>query len=269
MRVEPQDWRPPAILGGRPIERTALLLGLSAMLAFHIAVPALVGAVSWLFLATGVTTPEAAPPPPEEPAKEIKFIEAKFVKLGKPLPERKLPNKEVPTATQAPPAPSDTPSPFGKKVDVPDASVPTPQSADDLIAVLGNRADEIAKRKNAWDQEGSLDGIEEGTEKPGEGDVYAGLLYNFFRRGWVVPTSITDEDLKALKCTVAVDITSDARVGDFRVVDGSGNADFDDSVRLRVSQAEGAQLPMPDESVRDRYLGATVTLRFLGRHAGR
>lgn len=268
MLIEAEDWRPPAILGRRPLERRALVLGITSMLGWHIAVPALIAGVAALLSVTGITR-EEAPPVVEEPPKEIEFIEAKFVKLGRPLPKRKLPNKEVPTATQAPPKPSDTPSPFGKKVDVPDASVEMPQTADDMIAVLGNRADEISKRNNAWDQEGSLDGIEEGTEKAGEGDVFAGLLYNFFRRGWVVPTSITDEDLRGLKCAVQVDITEDARVGGFRVVEGSGNADFDDSVRLRVSQAEGAQLPMPDESVRERYLGKSVNLRFLGRHAGR
>ncbi|MCA9601566.1 MAG: TonB C-terminal domain-containing protein [Polyangiales bacterium] len=268
MIVDAEDWRPPSAFGRSSLRPGDWLAGLLAALAAHTAVPVAVGAVAGLLAVTGLLgpEPEVVEPAPEEPPVEI--IEAKLVKLGRQLPKHKLPNKEVPTATQAPPKPSDKPNPFAKKIETPpDAGIE--RSADDMLAILGNRADELSKRKFAWDQEGDINGIEEGTEKPGEGDVYAGILYNFFRRGWTVPTSITDEELKSLKCTVVVDITEDAKVGGFRVANASGNSDFDDSVRLRVSQAEGAQLPQPPESVAAQYLGRSVSLRFLGPHARR
>jgi hypothetical protein len=46
---------------------------------------------------------------------------------------------------------------------------------------------------------------------------------------------------------VIIEITADAHVGSFKMWSGSGNDVFDESVRLRVGQAEGAQLPTPSE----------------------
>lgn len=269
MRVETEDWRPPSLLVGHGLDGRDMVAGFVTMLAAHVAVPLSIGMIAGLLAVTGLTEEAVPPTPPEEIAPPMEVIEARFVKLGRPLPKHALPQKEVDATTKAPPKASDVPNPFGKKIDLPDASVEQPRTADDLIAQLGNRADDIANKAKAREMEGDINGIEEGTETADEGDIYAGLLYNFFRHGWTVPTSIPDEELKQLKCTVIIEITADAHVGSFKISSGSGNDVFDESVRLRVGQAEGAQLPTPSEAAAPRYLGKSVSLRFLGKHARR
>ena len=98
-------------------------------------------------------------------------------------------------------------------------------------------------------------------------DLYIGKLYSYFRRGWQVPTLIPLEELEKLACVVELSITEDGRVGDYDLKRPSGNEAFDDSVRRRLSQAQGSQLPEPPEAVASQVLGETISLRFFGRHA--
>ncbi len=139
---------------------------------------------------------------------------------------------------------------------------------DDLLSQLGERAGAISDLTKGPELEGDPEGIVEGTKASGdEVEIYIGKLYSYFRRGWQVPTVITDEELQKLACVIELSITEDGRVGDYEVTRSSGNEAFDDSVRRRLSQAEGAELPAPPESVAKRILGETISLRFFGRHA--
>ena len=208
------------------------------------------------------------PPPP------LEVIETRFVRLGKRQP-RKLPSREVPEAQQAAPVPA---SPDTE----PAAAVPTgkPEKGlaksdrkrkrqdDDLLSQLGERAGAISDLTKGPELEGDPEGIVEGTKASGdEVEIYVGKLYSYFRKGWQVPTRIPDEELRKLACVIELSITKDGRVGDFEVKRKSGNEAFDESVRRRLEQAEGAELPEPPESVANRVLGETISLRFFGRHA--
>ena len=121
------------------------------------------------------------------------------------------------------------------------------------------------------EQEGREDGITEGTETQTAraGDLYAGQLYAFFRRGWSVPTLLNQDEVRSLVCEVDVSITGDAHVGGFRLRRPSGNPLFDQSVldRLQEIQASGAGLPQPPDEIASDYLGQTIGLRFRGRDA--
>ena len=142
------------------------------------------------------------------------------------------------------------------------------QEQDDLLSALGERAGAISDMRKGPELEGDPEGILEGTKSEGdEKDIYLGKLYSYFRRGWQVPTVISADELKQLTCVVALDVTPDGRVGDYEIKRPSGNEAFDESVRRRLSQAEGAALPEPPESVADQVLGETISLRFFGRHA--
>lgn len=209
------------------------------------------------------------PPPP------IEVIETRFVRLGKRKEARRLPSKEVPEAPQTAPVPEAPDSepmaavPTGKK----EKGLAKPQQKrderdEDLLSQLGERAGAISDMSKGPELEGDPEGIIEGTKASGdELEIYTGKLYSYFRRGWQVPTLISDEELEKLACVIELSITEDGRVGHYEVKRPSGNEAFDDSVRRRMSQAEGAELPAPPESVANRILGETISLRFFGRHA--
>ncbi len=139
---------------------------------------------------------------------------------------------------------------------------------EDLLSQLGERAGAISDLTKGPELEGDPDGIVEGTKASGdELEIYLGKLYSYFRRGWQVPTQISDEELQKLACVVELSVTEDGRVGEYEVTRPSGNEAFDQSVRRRMSQAEGSDLPEPPELVANRVFGETISLRFFGRHA--
>lgn len=211
----------------------------------------------------------------ELPPAPIEVIETRFVRLGKRKQPRKLPSKEIPHAQQTAPVPQAPDS-------EPMAAVPTGNNQkglakpkekrrerdEDYLSQLGERAGAISDLSKGPELEGDPDGIVEGTKASGdEMEIYLGKLYSYFRRGWQVPTLISDDELQKLTCVIELSITEDGRVGDYQVKRPSGNEAFDQSVRRRMSQAEGAELPGPPESVAQRIFGDTISLRFFGRHA--
>lgn len=239
--------------------------------------------------------PTAEPSAPEEAPEDepIEVVEARLVQLGSERPRNRLPDRYVPSLASSPVessqgTPSEAPSTAGRNTPRPQAPPPTDaqrplrasegtedpsasplDASDDDLVNLGDRAAAAAALLRPREREGDAEGVSEGTATRAEGSIYAGRLYSYFRRGWHVPTSLSDEEVRSLRCVVAVQITPDARVGSFNITRGSGNAAFDQSVRMRMNQARGASLPPPPADEADRFLGRTTTLRFLGRSARR
>jgi outer membrane biosynthesis protein TonB len=270
--AELADWRALSLLETEQPTPMEIAGGVAFTLATFVTIPAL-ALLSALFFG-GVESMfgggiDDLPPPP------LEVIEARFVRLGKRREPRKLPSKEIPEAQQTAPVPEAPDS-------EPMAAVPTGQKEkglakpkkkrnerdEELLSQLGERAGAISDLTKGPELEGDPDGIVEGTEATGdELQIYLGKLYSYFRRGWQVPSLITDEELQKLACVIELSITKDGRVGGYEVKRPSGNEAFDESVRRRMSQAEGAELPGPPESVANRIYGETISLRFFGRHA--
>ena len=270
--TEVVDWRALSLLETEQPTLMEIAGGVAFTLAAFVTIPAL-ALVSALFFG-GVQSIfgggiDDLPPPP------IEVIEARFVRLGKRREPRKLPSKEIPEAQETAPVPQAPES-------EPMAAVPTGQKEkglakpkkkrterdEDLLSQLGERAGAISDLTKGPELEGDPDGIVEGTEATGdELQIYLGKLYSYFRRGWQVPTGITDEELQKLACVIELSVTKDGRVGEYEVKRPSGNEVFDESVRRRMNQAEGSELPGPPESVANRIYGETISLRFFGRHA--
>jgi len=270
--AEAGDWRALSLLETEQPTPMEIAGGIAFALAAFITIPAL--ALLSAFIFGGVQSlfgggVDDLPPPP------IEVIEARFVRLGKRRDPRRLPSKEIPEAQETAPVPQAPDSepmaavPTGKK----EKGLAKPkekrnQRDEDLLSQLGDRAGAISDLTKAPELEGDPEGIAEGTEATGdELQIYLGKLYSYFRRGWQVPTQITDEELQKLACVIELSVTKDGRVGEYEVKRPSGNEAFDESVRRRMSQAEGAELPGPPESVANRIYGETISLRFFGRHA--
>jgi outer membrane biosynthesis protein TonB len=270
--VEVSDWRALSLLETEQPTLIEIVGGIAFTIAVFVGIPALAllsalvfGEMGTLFGA-GV---DDLPPP------SIEVIETRFVRLGKRKEPRRLPSKEIPDAQQTAPVPQAPES-------EPMAAVPTGkqekglakpdkkrnQRDEDLLSQLGERAGAISDLTKGPELEGDPDGIVEGTKATGdELEIYLGKLYSYFRRGWQVPTHISDEELQKLACVLELSITKDGRVGKYEVTRPSGNEAFDESVRRRMNQAEGADLPGPPESIANRVFGETISLRFFGRHA--
>jgi len=270
--AEVGDWRALSLLETEQPTLIEIAGGIGFTLAAFVTIPMLallsallMGGMGSLF-GSGV---DELPPPP------IEVIEARFVRLGKRREPRRLPSKEIPEAQQTAPVPQAPDSepmaamPTGKK----EKGLAKPekkrnQRDEDLLSQLGQRAGAISDLTKGPELEGDPDGIVEGTEASGdELQIYLGKLYSYFRRGWQVPTQLSDEDLQKLACVIELSVTKDGRVGEYEVKRPSGNEAFDESVRRRMNQAEGAELPGPPESVANRIYGETISLRFFGRHA--
>ncbi|UCH30498.1 MAG: cell envelope integrity protein TolA [Myxococcales bacterium] len=271
-RAAADDWRALSLLETEQPTPIEIAGGVGFAFASFVLLPALVivsgfllGGMEALF---GMGADDLPPPP-------IEVIETRFVRLGKQRPQRRLPSKEIPAVQQSSRVPTGpesdavAPVPSGKNekgLAKPDKK--RKQQDDDLLAQLGQRAGAISDLRKGPELEGHEEGIIEGTKATGdEKDLYLGKLYSYFRRGWQVPTLIPADELQKLTCVVELSITEDGRIGDYEVTRSSGNEAFDDSVRRRLSQAEGAELPTPPESVAKQVLGETISLRFFGRHA--
>jgi TonB family protein len=269
--ADANDWRALSLLETEQPTVVEVIGGVGFAVGAFVLLPVLVlvsgfvlGGVEALFSSSA-----DLPPPP------IEVIETRFVRLGKQRPKRRLPSKEVPAAQQsarAPAAPeSESAAPVpssGEEKGLTKPKKKRQRQDDDLLATLGERAGAISDLRKGPELEGHEEGIIEGTKSTGdEKDLYLGKLYTYFRRGWQVPTLIPDDELAKLTCVIELSITDDGRVGDYEVKRPSGNEAFDDSVRRRVNQAKGADIPEPPETVAKQVLGQTISLRFFGRHA--
>ncbi|MGB0679289.1 MAG: TonB C-terminal domain-containing protein [Polyangiales bacterium] len=264
MIVEVSDWRPPSLLGTPRLRAGGWIAGLVVTLLIHVALPwAGRWLIDWLTAQALLQRPE----PVEAPAKVV--VAARFVRLGKPLDPTQLPNREVPRLSTAPPDqvvvskdPQDTPPP--------DSEAPPPDAQEDLVRRLGDRAQMFAEIAEARDREGDPMGIADGTARNArEGDLYAGRLYQFFRRHWTVPTTISDDERRELTCEVDVTIGLDLQIRRFDVRRSSGNPLFDRSVQDAIAylQRQRSPIPPPPEELAAEYLGKTLRLRFRGRDA--
>jgi TonB family protein len=270
--AEANDWRALCLLETEHPTPVEIAGGVGFAVAMFILVPVLVvashsllGSIQSFFGSNAEDLPPA----------RLEVIETRFVRLGKRKEPRRLPSKEVPNAPQnapVPKAPSAEPMetiPSGQQ----EKGLKKPEQErdrreeEDLLSQLGQRAGAISELTKGPELEGDEEGIVEGTKASGtDEEIYLGKLYSYFRRGWQVPTLIPQEELEKLTCVIELSITEDGRVEGYEVKQSSGNEAFDESVRRRLSQAEGAQLPPPPESVADRILGNRISLRFFGSH---
>ncbi len=203
------------------------------------------------------------------PIEERMVIEARLVQLGKEIDPRQLPNRQVPVLQTAPP---DTVAVSADPKEIPEQSKEEkpPNPTEDILTRLGDRAQTFAELAEAREKEGSPEGVQDGSSQAKAGDVYAGKLYQFFRRGWTVPTVITDAESQKLAAEVDVEITKDLKIGEFTLRSSSGNSLFDQSVLDNLARLKDADaiLPEPPPEVAATYVGQIVGLLFRGRDAG-
>lgn len=272
MYLDPTDIRPRSLLDARWPDPREVAAGAAAALIIHVAIPLTIAAVIGLFALAGVTIFGEPEVPDEVVIDDV--VQARFVTLGEILDPNELPNRIVPILRTDTPDPQHAPS-LEENPPPPAQEPPEPRqrdSVDDALRRLSEDAQVFAEREEERVREGNPEGIEGGTEREGtEGDIYRGRLSVFFRQGWSVPTTISDEAMRGLTTTVVVEIAADTRILGFRIQRGSGNADFDESVNAQMTRLiqSSSNIPPPPEEVADQYLGRSITTRFRGLDARR
>ncbi|HYY27560.1 MAG TPA: TonB family protein [Chthoniobacterales bacterium] len=190
-------------------------------------------------------TPELSPKPKQTPTEKE---EAKVTRKEKEKGTRH--EKEKPK-TESTPKPAVSPA-KPEKSQTPSSS---PEEGDEKVA-SGE-----ARKKKAYEEATADSGSESGSgaaKGPGSGrgtgdakgtssgesglEGYVGLLTNRFQAAWNQPTSEMALG-KTLSVTVRIKIEPDGTVTNFEIVEGSGNAVVDDSVREAGKRL--ARLPPP------------------------
>lgn len=255
-----RDERPPSPLEARFLTGDAIFGGALFMLLAHVVVP--------IAFVIGTSALAAAVGRDDKPQTYIEehVVEARFVQKGKKPDPKKLPDRIVPRKSTAPDDATVVSKDMNPEPPEKPKEKPPENPVQDLLTRVGDRAQAFAEIAEEREKEGDPDGIEEGTETEAQaGDLYAGQLYAFFKRGWTIPNTIVDPT--KLVATADVEITTELTIGAFAVVKSSGNALFDQSVedRLRQLQDDGTKVPDPPPEIAHRYLGKTISLRFKGK----
>lgn len=261
MHVDAGDFRPPTLLRKSGVSTRMLFGGALITVGAHLLVPAGIALVLAFLSVVGVGAEKVAPL-----VEERHVVAARFVRKGELPDPNKMPNRRVPRKSTAPDrstAISKNDNPDKPKPQ--DAGVPPPDPVEDLLTSLGDRAQAFAELAPERPVEGDPNGIDEGTETEAQaGDIYAGQLTLFFRRGWMVPTTLTADDLRGKVVVTDIEITRDLHVGAFSITTGSGVPLLDQSVIDRLTQLRelGTTLPEPPLEVEQLYRGARVGIRF-------
>jgi hypothetical protein len=266
--IDDADHRPRSLFDSNRIEQGQLAVGAAITAIVHVALPLVATGVVALFAVIGfpLGAPEVQTPPPIE-----NVVQARFIQRGEIIDPRHLPDRQVPIQRTDVPDPRHAPSleRDPTKAPPPPDHVRQRDSMDDMMQRLSEDSQIFAEREIARVREGDPDGVEGGERTATEGDLYAGRLSAFFRRGWSVPTTIPEEQLSGLSATVSVEIHDDTTMGEWRLERPSGDADFDESVRAQMTRlvASNPNIPPPPEEVAAQYLGQTRHFRFNGRDA--
>ncbi len=272
LRFDPADGRPDTAFGIHGVGVVAMVGGtLTALFGIGLLV-----LFAWLSSVGRAQVTEEARVEEDEPARETileEAIQARFVRLGRDF-ESELPDRVVPVLSTAPPEPAEVP-----REDTPVRRERTerienrpPNTVENLLTRLDRRAELFEEMADRRDEEGSPEGLEEGTEREGsEGDIYRGRLYSFFRRGWTIPTTLSRDEARQRTVIVSVSIGADLQLQSFEIRTSSDNPLFDDSALQQLTrlQASRTPIPPPPDEVADQYIGRTIAVRFSGRQAGR
>lgn len=265
-RLDDGDLRPRSLFDRGHLSPAQIVTGAVVAAGVHFGLPLVLGLFVAALAAAGIelaTEPEPELPPVEQ------VITARFLQRGEVLDPNQLPNRQVPilrtdVAEPAPSkrAPTEPPPPREPRER-------QPQAVSDILQRLSDDAQIFAEREERRVQEGDPEGIEGGDRQASEGDLYAGRLMLFFRRGWQVPTTIDRDVVRGLVAVASVEVGDDLRIAGFRITRSSGNPDFDLSVEQQLQRLVDGQavIPPPPEEVAAQYVGRAVTVRFNGRDA--
>jgi hypothetical protein len=247
-------------------EGDEIALGLCLAVALH--------ALPVALLALGAIFPSINDEPKEMPKP---VIAASLLKLGKPIDPKRLPDRIVPRAPQAPKkeAVASREDPLKQKPDAGPLPPPDAKQADvdNLIKKTDVFAEDAGKvRPEEGHPAGVAEGLETDPNKVKAGDMYAAQLTKFFHDRWQIPTVISQGEANALCVTYRISISQRMQIFSVQqeAIKKSSNELFDDSARSMFQKLldDRTALPDPPPEVQDSFRGRRVDIRLTGSPNG-
>lgn len=219
---------------------------------------------------------ETTPADDDQPLVARPVVQARLLKLGKPIDRSRLPDRLVPRARTA--KHQDIHASQDSAQQRADAGAPPPPNTQDSdLQNLIAKSDPFAEDAGAArPEEGHELGVDGGTEtdpaKVRAGDMYAAALGKFFHERWQYPTVISQGEASRLCVVMRVNLSPRMVVWHVRQepVKRSGNDLFDDSARTMLQKLldTRAPLPEPPAEVGEMYKGRTVDILLAGDTQG-
>lgn len=189
-------------------------------------------------------------------------IEVQAVKFGKPRDTKFLPHK------QAPPPPRE---PEVVKLTQNDQAKPSPKPPeppkelprlDPLLKTRARQFENLADPDNTGSavEEGDPEGLRGGTATEGKGPIYLQHLVARVQNAWVVPTTISDEQLARLKAQACMKIDATGKIGNLAISASSGNATFDSTLLTALGSI--GQFDPPSDDLKDVLGKQGICLNF-------
>lgn len=176
------------------------------------------------------------------------FVDAQLVKFGKPRDLSFLPHKDGVVKNKVQKAEiklaRDANAPISTEKDQKAEVDPLKKTHAELFKDLPDDD----KPEAVTEEGGSLQGSRAGTADEAKGDPYILALIDKIGTAWQVPTTLRDDQLKALSADVCLTIADDGALNGYNFVRKSGNSQFDSSLEATLGTLKA--LPAPPEKWR-------------------
>ena len=209
-------------------------------------------------------------------AEPFEYIEARLLKFGEIKDKEKLPDRIVPALATAPEdiIPLDR-NAFKEppKETAPKQKRQTGAVVDDQLRQVFDKARAFAEVQDDYIPEGHPDGVPDGDVTDPAlasiGATYGHRIRKVITERWVVPTLLTEAQLKGLKAKVLLKFDVDMSIVAMTFLQKSGNRLFDDSIQNAIDRvrAEVKNLPSPPEAIAPKVFGAGIALNMSGAEA--
>lgn len=190
-------------------------------------------------------------------------VDVQAVKFGKPRDLSFLPHKAPPKISSPKPKIALTQNDRA----LPRLKTPEEEKRDpnedplERLKALGRKFDTGEEGSTgSREEEGDPNGIVGGQATVGRGPVYYQHLQAAVQNAWVVPTTISEDDLGRLKAQACIKINEAGKIVESHLSQSSGNERFDATLVEAINRIQDFEPPTPD--VREVVTSQGVCMNF-------
>ncbi|MBN2804604.1 MAG: TonB C-terminal domain-containing protein [Deltaproteobacteria bacterium] len=212
----------------------------------------------------------------QQAGEPFEYVEARILKFGEIKDDTKLPDRIVPPMPTAPeeiiPLDRDENKEEPPKKEEIEEKQPDAVTDDKLRQVF-EKARAFAEIQDDYVPEGHPDGVPDGDVTDpllaSMGATYGRKITKYIKERWIVPTLISDKEKAELHVKILIKFDSEMTITEFKILKGTKNRLFDDSVTNAVerTQKEVKHLPEPPDEVAPMIYGGGLVITLHGADA--
>lgn len=205
----------------------------------------------------------------------LEYVEARLLKWGEIKDKNAMPDRIVPALPTAP----DEVLPLDRNADKPpppkDAKEKAPRQvgavADDKLRQVFDKARAFAEIQDDYIPEGHPDGVPDGDVTDPAlaslGQTYGRRITGIIKDYFVIPTLLSEAQKNKLKAKILLRFDINMEIVEFKFIEKSGNALFDDAVQHAIDRVrrEVRALPPPPEAVAHVVFGGGIVIKMHGK----